>query len=154
MSRLLDSQTVSTRLADVAPLIDAVDQVVELDESTWGLAFDRLGECLLELEGGGAVLTASVDVGTPVTERGEQVRAAALTYNALWRETQGMRIVQAGDSGELTLVQQLSADAVCSDEFGSAIEELGQVATWWQAYVTYDGPDDQAPQVALSAVRV
>jgi hypothetical protein len=154
MSRLLDPSTVSTRLADVAPLIDAVEAVVELDESSWGLAFEGLSECLLELEGAGAVLTASIDIGTPVDGRGERVHAAALTYNALWRETRGMRIVQAGETGELMLVQQFAADAVYADDFGPALDELGHVATWWRAYVSHDGADEQSLEIAPSGMRV
>jgi hypothetical protein len=154
MSRLLDPQAVSTRLADVAPLIQAVDEVVEMSESTWGLAFEGLGECLLELEGGGALLTATIDIGTPIDARGERVGAAALTYNALWRETHGVRIVRAGERGELTLVRQFTADAVCADEFGAALEELRHVAVWWQTYVTYDGPDEQPPEGVPSGLRV
>jgi len=154
VTRFLDASAVSTRLADVATLIDGVDEVVELDESTWGWAFEGLDGCLLEMEAGGALLAASIDIGTPADTRRAQVDAAALTYNSLWRQTRGKLIVQDGEDGALTLVQQIAADDVYSDGFGSILEELGAVAAWWQAYVAHDGPDGDPSGIAPTGMRV
>jgi hypothetical protein len=62
------------------------------------------------------------------------VRGAALSYNALWRETGGARIVQAGETGELTLLRQFSAAAVTSDRFHAEFAQFLKSAIWWNAY--------------------
>ncbi|MEO5670413.1 MAG: type III secretion system chaperone [Ramlibacter sp.] len=139
MSRLLDSEIVGARLVDAAGACDLIDSVTQVNDELWVVEVEGEVPCLAELEPDRANLTFSADVGTPAEDRQNEARGAALSYNALWRETGGARVAQAGAGGELILVRQFAANIVDDPEFSASVEHFIRVAGWWKAFVSHAG---------------
>ncbi len=145
MQQPLDTDTVGPRLVEAAGLAEHIAGIAQFGDACWAIDVEDAQPCLAQLEPGGLHLTVSTDVGTPAQGRHDAVRGAALSYNALWRETGGARIVQAGGSGELTLLRQFGADEVHAPEFPAAVGHFIAVGIWWHAYVTDESGDVPQP---------
>lgn len=134
MTDLLNAEFVSQRLAAAAAAHAVVGPVSPTTGNAWMIELERSAPCLVEIESDNAGMVLSADVGAAPEGRHAEVRGAALSYNALWRETGGARIVQAGETGELTLLRQFSAAAVASDRFPADVAQFLKSAVWWAAY--------------------
>jgi hypothetical protein len=144
MIDFLDPEFVAKRLVAAASANAVAGAVSCSADKAWVIEVPRAAPCLAEIERDNASLVLSADVGVPPEDRQAEVRGAALSYNALWRETGGARFVQAGETGELTLLRQFSAAAVAGDAFPAEFAQFLMSAIWWNTYAAMPADTSRA----------
>lgn len=151
----INSEIVGACLVQAAGLGDSIVAVLQIDDDAWTIEFEDGPICLVEWNTESAQLALSADLGVPPDERQREVQSAALSYNALWRQTGGMRVAQAGDSGELILFQELDEETTHGDALVTALDHFGSISQWWNAYVTleFDGAADAAGSGTTTTVN-
>lgn len=136
MNILTNPDSAAGRLVEVAHQSEHIAAVIQVDEAAWTLAFEDDTAFLVEWADEPGRLVVSVDIGKPPVKREIEVRATALSYNTLWRETGSVRISMSGEEGELLLIRALPTAIVQGDEFAAILEHFALIARWWTAYVT------------------
>ncbi|MES3000427.1 MAG: type III secretion system chaperone [Pseudomonadota bacterium] len=126
----------SERLVAAAATNPLVVAVARAGVAQWLIEAEGAQPCLAELDDDQTHLVLSADLGVAPEERRLEVQSAALSYNALWRETDEARIVQAGATGELILVRRFNAQSVTDNEFPAQLARVLLTAIWWNAYAT------------------
>jgi hypothetical protein len=156
MNDYLNPDVVSERLVAAAGAISLVIAVAREGDFHWLIDAEGTQPCLAELDGERTGLVLTADLGIAPENRRLEVLSAALSYNALWRETGEARIVQAGATGELILVRRFDAQAVKDGGFPGQVERLLLTAVWWSAYAAVEEsasikPDPIAERFGLFA---
>ncbi|WP_076997721.1 type III secretion system chaperone [Variovorax sp. KK3] len=146
MSFHLDPEYVSRRLGEVGATTEDLAVVVQDDESTWTLAFNKDTDVLVLAEWADepARLVLSADIGTPLPARAVKVHHTALSYNLLWRETGGARIGMGGAQGDLLLLRELDADCVQGQAFADVLNQFAETARWWEGFVRSSAEEEKA----------
>src|SRR5690606_28717570 len=91
-------------------------------------------------------LVFSAELGMPAAERRQDVLQALMAYNALWRQTGGVRAGLAGeDEEQLLLFFEWHPGAMDVDQLPGAIERFADLAVWWADHVAHDGPGGDPP---------
>ena len=147
-----DDEIVSDALSQVAARVEGL-AVAQFDGAgLWCVIFED--ELILELEGHGQPprIVLSSLLGQVEEERKVEVLSTLLAYNAMWRQTDGLKTALDESSGELQLIYEwrlpeLHFNEAQLEEFSAVLANVADVARWWRAYVSR--PTEGRPVSAL-----
>ena len=109
----------------LGPASDDVATVAQAGDRSWAVAYDETTIVALELVPDRNVLVLTIDLGKPADERRADVYGALLSFNALWRETGGVKTALA--DGELFQIYDLTTEGqtlgALRDVLGNFVEK-------------------------------
>ena len=131
------SEHVQQLLEQLGPANPEVANVTQITEDTWAVGFDEQSIILVQLDDAGRELVFTCAVGEPTEAARHAVYESLLAYNALWRETGGVRMAVADGA----VLQICSADAASLDleRLGTILGNIVQKARVWRRYVETAG---------------
>jgi hypothetical protein len=148
MSRTQEIQLLMEQLGPSHPNVSNVTQV---SGNTWAVGFDTDTIVMLELDNEERNLVLMAEIGQPngSGDRGK-ICEMLLTYNALWRETGGVKMAMAG--GEAMQLYSMDAAEVTMASLRTVLENFVEKAKVWRRFVETGGPVEQA--AAPAGMRV
>jgi len=78
-------------LEQLGPACDDVASIAQIGDRTWAVAYDENTIVALEFIPNRSVIVLTLDLGKPADDRRIEVYGAMLNFNALWRETGGVK---------------------------------------------------------------
>lgn len=124
-------------LEQLGPTIPGLAHITQIAEGTWAVGFDERSAILLQLDDEGAELVFTCPAGQPAPVARETVYASLLAYNALWRETGGVRMAVA--DGEVLQIASADAARLTLERLASIVVSLAEKARVWRRYVESAG---------------
>ena len=125
-------------LCEAGPLSDSIQSIMQASSTAWSIGFEDGTMVLVEWIPGPPRVAMSASIGAPPPRRRATMHSVALSYNMLWRETDGVRIGQAGDEETMLLMQDVHVGSASTQELARALEHFARLAAWWGAYVETD----------------
>jgi hypothetical protein len=132
METLTDPAALTNRLVDVAPLTDKITAIDQADDGAWALQFSDKTVVLMEWATSPDRIVLSSALGTPPSERAEELFGVALSFSTLWRDSCGARLGLGGEGGELLLIRDLHSGTAGGWDLLPVLEHFAYVAGWWR----------------------
>ena len=148
-------------MSEVGPLVDRIESIQQGDDDHWviGIADDLL--LTVDFADESRKLVFSVELARPDGEHLQEAYEVLLTANALWRETDGVRLALNGPGGHVVLLYDLFILDLDVGTLATVIENLaGKAETWREVLPKLGraGPGessaDGGPEGFPDAVRV
>lgn len=142
MKQSLDVEHLTQVLQTTAELTHEIASLAQVEDDAWAIEWADGAQMLIEWADEPPRLVLSSDLGSAPSASKSLVQTAALSYNALWRDTGGTRLAQAGDTGELILIHDLAVDDLKPGPLGDQLSQFAAVATWWSTFVSHPATAD------------
>ncbi|HYC34916.1 MAG TPA: type III secretion system chaperone [Usitatibacter sp.] len=146
-----NAQHVQHLLEELGPTTPEVGNVSQVAENIWAVGFDPQAIVLLQLDDSREELVVSCGVGRPLGLSREKVFESLLAYNALWRDTGGVRMAVA--DGEAIQIYSLPVAQLDVDGLRATLLALVDRSRVWRRYLE---TAEEAPResFAPTAMRV
>ena len=143
-------ETIERLVQELGPGWTEVSAVAEARPGAWAVLFGRDLAVGVEHEpdAGRLVISAELDRGAP--EHRLAIYQAMLNYNALARETGGMRMGLLGPDREISIEAELPDEGLALGDLRRAVGHVAATARAWRAFVQDPG-DGALP--GLTAIR-
>lgn len=135
---MLTINEVNSILIQAGPLNDEIEAVSRVGDNAWEIEFESL-ILALEYDAEQGRLVFEGDIGSVPEQRRAEIQEAMLNYNALWRETGGLRLAVAGESITSGLVAEVAAT-------------FAERVLLWQALLTSNATFAEADKASLTAM--
>ena len=126
-------------MCEIGPALDLDEVIEQAGHAVWVLAFPEGAVIEAEYdEAGGGRLLLSMELGEPEPGAAADWHRVLLQYNALWRQTGGVRMALSG-----TVVVQaleLAVPGLTLPVLADALSGLRTHAVLWRALLASDGP--------------
>jgi hypothetical protein len=137
----------------IGPAMPGVAAVGTAQDGCWAIAFEDGREVAVEHDEAAGTLTLSLDLGRPDAARRAALRDAALSFNALWRLTGGLRIGQASPGGAFVLMLSLPAAGLTEEAMLSGLGWLRAKGAAWIAEMAAGAAPDATPAADAAMIR-
>lgn len=117
----------------LGPASDDVASIAQTGDRSWAVAYDETTIVALEFVPDRNVLVMTIDLGTPTDESRTNVYAAMLSFNALWRETGGVKTALA--DGELFQLYDLSTTGLTLGDLRNVLGNFVEKARVFRRFV-------------------
>jgi len=119
-------------MEQVGPALPGAENVTEIEDGVWAIGFDERTIVMLQLDDRGR-LTLTLDVGRCLEAKRAAAYEALLTYNALWRETGGIRMALA--DGSVLQLFTATAAGLTVEALAAIVESFVEKALVWRDYL-------------------
>jgi len=130
----MESDFIKQMLDRVGPDMPQITEIEQSGESEWVVVFDDGTGVIVEAMQSRLALSAAI--GRPPIDRRFVVYESLLSFNALWRETDGARLALNGPNGDVMLVHEISAVELTSSGLQDALARFAELVALWRDYVT------------------
>jgi hypothetical protein len=124
---------VQLAMNSVGPLADLLVVDEYEAEGLWHIAIDETIELFAELAEPRGALVLSIPLGAPKDP--VALYELALSYAALWRETDGSRLALDAPGGGLSLIGEIGAQGLTPQSLAAAISAAGERARAWKRII-------------------
>ncbi|MEJ0020548.1 MAG: type III secretion system chaperone [Acetobacteraceae bacterium] len=144
-----DADPLGTLLRALGPASAGVEAVVERAPNRWAILLANGGELTAEHDPAAGAIGLMLPVAVPALSDRLRVYEAALLYNGLWRETAGLRLAMAGESGTITVGLELPAAALDLPTLQDALTLLAGRAETWREVIGAGHGSEHPPETRI-----
>jgi len=130
---MVDLEQIQQFLEQLGPASDDVASIAQTGDRSWAVAYDESTVVALEFVPDRNVLVLTIDLGKPADDRRADVYGALLSFNALWRETGGVKTAMA--DGELFQIYDLVADGLTLGDLRNVLGNFVEKARVFRRFV-------------------
>ena len=149
---MVEIAAIQKLIEELGPTTDELAAVAQLNETTWGVAFDETTFVTLELDEPHHRIVLSLELGAPEESRRLEVYEALLGYNLLWRDTGGVKMAMGGDEGTVFQLYDLDASGATLEGLRDVLLNFVEKGRIWRAFVADTAEVSEAP--VASGMRV
>ncbi|MEM7475294.1 MAG: type III secretion system chaperone [Planctomycetota bacterium] len=147
---------IQTLVADVGPLVEAIETIEELSEHRWGVACSD--DLMIEIECLQAAnrLSFLVSIGAVRDINETEVYRTLLSYNILWRENGGVHMA-LDQEGEVALLADIYHLDLTLETLVEILERLIDSASAWRQFLSKASdspPDSSDTELGSNAIKV
>jgi hypothetical protein len=140
---MTDPERIGHLLTELGRESDA-EEVTEYDGTTWSIVFDANTLVVIELDATQNVLTLSLDLGKPDSDRRNETYQTALISNYVSPQGDVVRIALDGVDGNLVLMQSVAASNLDVETLRKSLLQLREQARPWRDLLVRGGVSTEA----------
>ena len=144
-------------MSEIGPILELRGIVEVVDGDRWVLDLDGEHAIVVEYRPADDRLFFTAKVGIPAPEARSVCYELLLAYNAMWRETGGIRMAVNGEDGAVLQIADMAAGDIDASGLGVILENFIGKLVEWTDILSMDpdgGAGDEASADEPVAVRV
>ena len=154
---MANSERISGLMAELGPILELRGILEVNDMDRWVLDLDGEHAVVVEYRPSDDRLFFTGEIGIPVPEVRTVIYELLLAYNAMWRDTGGIRMAVNGEDGAVVQIADMAATDLDVPALGTVVENfIGKMVEWTDIIAI--GPEgnagDQASPGDIPSMRV
>ena len=147
-------ERVQVLMSEIGPILELRGILEMTDGDRWVLDLDGEHAIVVEYRPADDRLFFTAEVGIPAPEARPVCYELLLAYNAMWRETGGVRMAVNGEDGAVLQIADITAGDIDSAALSAILENFIGKLVEWTDILSLDPDGDEASPDEATAVRV